>query len=657
MKRAFCLGACSVCVQLAALGHCANAQSLSRVRDIHLTSSGISSSSPSVPVGLVWREESDARLLFAAASASTGSELWISDGTTLGTVLLADVAPGVASSSPVPLMIVNNTLYFAATRAGVEGEELWKINLSSASPVATLAWDINTGTADGAPRNPVLLGSTLVFSAVRPGTGREMCYFDTTTQTGGLLVDAASGIATSSMTAPVVAGDEVWFIAGSFGRELFRSRGTAATTVRVADLSSVATAGITSLMIAGPDTQNSRVLPSTSERIFMPVRTASQGVELWRSDGTLAGTSIVTDLYPGSSGSTPTLLGVAGGKLYFSAIQQATARELLTIGPLQSTPTLIELQPGSTGSNPDQILELADGRVLVTASRTVATANVGKELFISDGTAAGTNLLIDLIPGSLSSSPDGLFDVGGNVILCAALSNASPTTVARELWKITIPPIGSASLPAGAMLSSVPTEGFRPAGMTRLGNQVVFSADDGSTGRELWSVFMPPPCAAPSILAGPVGGVWYEPGPIRLEVSTSGSGPLQYQWFKDGSELLDDGFTITGAQSRTLDLNPVFFWHAGTYTVRVSNACGESNSASVEVTVLPPAVCDSLDFNNDGNIDPLDVDCYFSVLGEGPCLPEWATCNDLDFNNDGNIEPADVDSYFSILGEGPCIPG
>jgi hypothetical protein len=67
-------------------------------------------------------------------------------------------------------------------------------------------------------------------------------------------------------------------------------------------------------------------------------------------------------------------------------------------------------------------------------------------------------------------------------------------------------------------------------------------------------------------------------------------------------------------------------------------------------------VCDSLDFNRDGNIEPLDVDAYFSVLGEGPCVGDIGNgCNDLDFNNDGNIEPGDVDAYFSVLGEGPCI--
>ena len=83
---------------------------------------------------------------------------------------------------------------------------------------------------------------------------------------------------------------------------------------------------------------------------------------------------------------------------------------------------------------------------------------------------------------------------------------------------------------------------------------------------------------------------------------------------------------------------------------------GASISAVSNTNWNPPvSLCDSLDFNGDGNIDPTDVDAYFSVLGEGPCLPANTNCNDLDFNNDGNIDPADVDAYFSVLGEGPCL--
>lgn len=65
--------------------------------------------------------------------------------------------------------------------------------------------------------------------------------------------------------------------------------------------------------------------------------------------------------------------------------------------------------------------------------------------------------------------------------------------------------------------------------------------------------------------------------------------------------------------------------------------------------------CDSLDFNGDGNIEPTDVDAYFSVLGGGSCIPFNFDCNDTDFNNDGTSDPRDIDAYFSVLGEGPCF--
>jgi hypothetical protein len=90
------------------------------------------------------------------------------------------------------------------------------------------------------------------------------------------------------------------------------------------------------------------------------------------------------------------------------------------------------------------------------------------------------------------------------------------------------------------------------------------------------------------------------------------------------------------------------FWTA-------QSVAGQTGTVDVTlVTNLSAAACNDLDFNNDGNIEPGDVDAYFSVLGEGPCLG-GTVCDSLDFNNDGNIEPEDVDAYFSVLGEGPCI--
>jgi hypothetical protein len=67
--------------------------------------------------------------------------------------------------------------------------------------------------------------------------------------------------------------------------------------------------------------------------------------------------------------------------------------------------------------------------------------------------------------------------------------------------------------------------------------------------------------------------------------------------------------------------------------------------------------CDSIDFNSDGSIfDPLDVDAFFSVFSEGPCIPAEATCGDVDFNNDGSqFDVVDIEAFLSVFAEGPCL--
>ena len=127
---------------------------------------------------------------------------------------------------------------------------------------------------------------------------------------------------------------------------------------------------------------------------------------------------------------------------------------------------------------------------------------------------------------------------------------------------------------------------------------------------------------------------FYKPGTTAAAATsldaTFGGGTVAGNW---RLQIVDDaGIDIGNVNSWSLGFN---------YT---NDVCGTGPS------------CNDLDFNNDGQIEPGDVDAYFSILGEGPCLGDTGSgCDSLDFNNDGNIEPEDVDAYFSVLGEGPCI--
>ncbi len=87
-------------------------------------------------------------LYFRAGDGSTGFELWKSDGTNSGTVLVKDIFPGGGSADPRYLTNINGTLYFRANE-GINGAELWKSDGTSAGTV--LVKDIVSGNVGGYP--------------------------------------------------------------------------------------------------------------------------------------------------------------------------------------------------------------------------------------------------------------------------------------------------------------------------------------------------------------------------------------------------------------------------------------------------------------------------------------------------------------------------
>ncbi len=72
-------------------------------------------------------------LYFRANDGTNGYELWKSDGTSAGTVLVRDILLGAYGSNPRSLTNVNGTLYFQATD-GSSGYELWKSDGTSGGP-------------------------------------------------------------------------------------------------------------------------------------------------------------------------------------------------------------------------------------------------------------------------------------------------------------------------------------------------------------------------------------------------------------------------------------------------------------------------------------------------------------------------------------------
>ncbi len=110
--------------------------------------------------------------MFFASEDADGYQLWKSNGTVTGTVLVSDIFPG-GNGDITNLFSDGTTLYFSATN-GTDGVELWKYDGTTSSMVK----DINT-TGDSDPDNFTAFDGAVYFSA-DDGTGTKLWITDGT---------------------------------------------------------------------------------------------------------------------------------------------------------------------------------------------------------------------------------------------------------------------------------------------------------------------------------------------------------------------------------------------------------------------------------------------------------------------------------------------
>ena len=161
----------------------------------------------------------------------------------------------------------------------------------------------------------------------------------------------------------------------------------------------------------------------------------TNGVELWRSDGTTAGTAIVANIGPGAIGFGGVItfsraIAAHGGVLYFMAEDAQSGPELWrSDGTREGTYRLADINPGAAGSEPTDFTT-AGAHLFFVANDGVH----GRELWRTDGTVSGTRLVADISPGS-TDGVAGLFGVAvaGN----ALYFGASDGTHGLEPWRAT----------------------------------------------------------------------------------------------------------------------------------------------------------------------------------------------------------------------------
>lgn len=472
---------------------------------IHRFRSGTRDSEPSL-----FSNVQSSKVVFAANSPNEGVEPWITDGTQAGTTLLNDIVPGPSSSLASNFTAASgDRFYFTAEDASsdrelyfVEGTNVTRlknINASGSSFPSDLFWHSS--------------GNMLLFAAASTVNNLEL-WRSNGTEAGtvllkdlnaGSLGDPASvGSSPSGFTA---IGNVVYFAATDFdkGRELYRTDGSAANTRRVKDISA---SGQNS---ANPDEFVVMPATGTNRRLYF-VATGSGGLngsqetgrELWRSDGSESGTIVVKDIQLGSTSSITdkAYLTVVGSTLYFVADDGRNGRELWkTNGSAASTKMVRNINnqnssfgTSNNGSDPTDLINV-NGRLFFLADDGIN----GRELWVSNGTSAGTVRVTNLVSGSGDGQISDLTVVGD--VLCFAANNG---VSGREVWF-------SDGTAAGTkvLVDIVPGSGSsNPSNLFNYQGNLLFSASDNSFGAEPRFVFMRPSIVVEQPLATPlVSGV------------------------------------------------------------------------------------------------------------------------------------------------------
>lgn len=446
------------------------------------------------------------RVLFSAEDLMSLSPLprvrvWASDGTAAGTVMLSHVR---GTGTWIPF---GDGLAFAGVDEGAAGTELWT---TDGTPEGTrLAFDLVQPTPTLDPRQIQPIGDGQVAGTVFLGAGRLW-----SATAGGMVPVTAPG---EEPTAPVVAGDEVYFASGGDVFRLDAATGSG-DLLHASDCDSVslATDGDAVYFVDFPDAEQDYVLYKVAgdgaERVaavpklgaipyvevppcgrtFLASRLGAETVlsstyQVLATDGTEAGTRL---LFGKACGDFTCLLGdmaAVGDDLYLVASEDRRP----------------QLWRTRDGVSPEVLADFADlgfpeeglGFFLLATPLTVwgdavvfavDTAAAGEELWIAD--AAGARLFADVVPGAQGSRPRHLLAQGERLFFTAAGEAAG-----RELWVADGGGVRRLTDLRDGPLSAFPGEhesntflGW-PRLLAAAGERILFAADDGVRGAELWT--------------------------------------------------------------------------------------------------------------------------------------------------------------------------